>query len=80
MGRGFRKKLFTLSTDPESALSAAYTPDGKEIITSSLDSALRIWSALDGKPIGRIVQSGPYPGALKVSPGGRSFVVVNGDV
>ena len=33
-------------------LSAALSPDGKRIVTASVDKTARIWDAASGKPIG----------------------------
>ena len=33
-------------------LSAAFSPDGKRIVTASCDKTARIWDAATGKPIG----------------------------
>ena len=32
--------------------SAAFSPDGKRIVTASVDKTARIWDAATGKPIG----------------------------
>ena len=33
-------------------LSAAFSPDGKRIVTASADKTARLWDAATGKPIG----------------------------
>ena len=33
-------------------LSAAFSPDGKRIVTASFDGTARIWDAATGEPIG----------------------------
>jgi WD40 repeat protein len=74
------KKVFTLNAGPNSMLSAAYTTDGRKIITSSLDHTLKGWSALDGKLLDTIAQSVDFPDAVKISPDGQSFAATNSDV
>ena len=32
--------------------SAAFSPDGKRIVTASLDKTARVWDAATGQPIG----------------------------
>ena len=33
-------------------ISAAFSPDGKRIVTASSDKTARLWDAATGKPIG----------------------------
>ena len=35
-----------------SCLSAAFSPDGKRIVTASSDKTARVWDAATGQPIG----------------------------
>ena len=34
--------------------SAAFSPDGKRIVTASWDKTARVWDAATGKPIGEL--------------------------
>ena len=61
-------------------LSAAFSPDGKRIVTASFDGTARIWDATTGEPIGeplrgheRGVTSAAY------SPDGRRIVTASQD-
>src|SRR5258705_829169 len=49
--RALRERLVLKGhTDP--VWSAAFSPDGKRIVTASLDNTARLWDAESGKPIG----------------------------
>jgi WD40 repeat protein len=37
--------------------SAAFSPDGKRIVTTSLDKTVRLWDATTGQPIGEPLRS-----------------------
>ena len=46
------KKIITLSDQPETAaLDAAWSPDGRFILTGSLDGVARVWDAASGRVI-----------------------------
>ena len=60
--------------------SAAYSPDGRRIVTASQDKTARIWDSASGKPIGD-----PLKGheaevmSAAFSPDGRQFVTASAD-
>jgi len=60
--------------------SAAFSPDGKRIVTASFDRTARLWDAATGRPIGE-----PLRGHLRdvltavFSPDGRSIVTASSD-
>ena len=60
--------------------SAAFSPDGKRVVTASTDKTARLWDAATGKPIGEplkghedSVQSAAF------SPDGRRIVTASAD-
>ncbi|MDP9120631.1 MAG: AAA-like domain-containing protein [Acidobacteriota bacterium] len=56
--------------------AAAFTPDGKTLITGDLDGMVQFWSTATGRPSGRPIQSGEPVEKLAVSPDGRTIVAV----
>ena len=61
-------------------LSAAFSPDGKRIVTASCDKTARLWDAETGKPIGE-----PLKGhtdacvSAAFSPDGKRIVTASAD-
>ncbi len=59
--------------------SAAFSPDGKQVVTASQDSTARVWSASDGKPIAELKgHVGPVSSAA-FSPDGKQVVTASWD-
>jgi WD40 repeat protein len=61
-------------------LSAAFSPDGKRIVTASADKTARLWNAENGKPIGEPLRG--HEGALSsvaFSPDGKRIVTASSD-
>ena len=44
--------MYRMAGQDESIVCAAFSPDGKRIVTASSDNTARIWDAATGKPIG----------------------------
>ncbi|MGH9470963.1 MAG: eIF2A-related protein [Terriglobia bacterium] len=61
----------SLIADEGSILQIAWSPDGKEIITSSSDGSIRIRDAATLDPIGTIPHQSDWVDALSLSPDGR---------
>ena len=61
-------------------VSAAFSPDGKRIVTSSLDKTARLWDAETGKPIGEPL-TGHADGLSRAafSPDGKRIVTASDD-
>lgn len=63
--------LTTLASEPEQAnFSAAWSPDGKSILTGSLDGTLRIWDAQSGNKLRDILAHDNYLTRVAWSPAG----------
>ena len=64
----------------DAVMSAAFSPDGKRIVTASRDKTARIWDAATGKPIGE-----PLKGhedavhSAAFSPDGKRIVTASED-
>ena len=61
-------------------LSAAFSPDGKRIVTASEDKTARLWDAETGKPIGEPLKG--HEGAVSsaaFSPDGKRIVTASAD-
>jgi WD40 repeat protein len=59
--------------------SAAFSPDGKRIVTASADKTARLWDAETGKPIGELKgNEGPVRSAA-FSPDGKRIVTASSD-
>ncbi len=56
---------------PASVTGAAYSPDGKLIVTSDSDGFARIWDASDGHQLGVLGSGGQGLGTAAFSPDGR---------
>ena len=60
--------------------SAAFSPDGKRIVTASEDKTARLWDAETGKPIGEPLRG--HEGRVSsaaFSPDGKRIVTASGD-
>ena len=60
--------------------SAAFSPDGKRIVTASLDTTARVWDAESGKPIGEPLEGHEdWVGSAAFSPDGKRIVTASRD-
>ena len=60
--------------------SAAFSPDGKRIVTASMDNTARIWDAESGEPVGELLEG--HDGALlsaSFSPEGQRVITASVD-
>ncbi len=60
------------------ATVAAFSPDGKRVLTAGEDKAARLWDAVTGKPVGEAMKHDAPVNAAAFSPDGR-FVVTAGE-
>jgi WD40 repeat protein len=52
----------------------AFSPDGKTVLTGSVDKTARLWEAATGKPIGPLLQHQATVGAVAFSPDGKTVL------
>ena len=56
--------------------SAAFSPDGKRVVTASYDRTARVWDGVTGKPVGEFRHDSP-PQSVLFSPDGTRIVTVS---
>ena len=61
----------SLIADEDSILQIAWSPDGKEVVTSSADGSIRIRDAVTLNPIGIIPHQSDWVDAMSLSPDGK---------
>ena len=57
----------------------ACSPDGRTIVTGSLDKAARLWDATTGSPVGKAMQHQDAVEAVAFSPDGKTIVTGSWD-
>jgi WD40 repeat protein len=74
------RELIVLASHEGTVSGAAFSPDGKRIVTASLDTTARLWDGATGKPIGEPLKghAGPVWSAV-FSPDGKRIVTASDD-
>jgi WD40 repeat protein len=62
----------------DDVLSVAFSPDGKELASCSIDGVVRFWDAKTGAPLRRISAHLDTPGLVAYASGGKELIVVEG--
>ena len=60
-------------------ISASFSPDGKRVLTASLDKTARVWDAVTGKPVGEPMTHGSFVHSASFSPDGKRVVTASAD-
>ena len=63
----------------EAVVSAAFSPDGRRVVTASYDKTARLWDAATGKPIGDLVGHTDNLVSAAFSPDGLRIVTTSWD-
>ena len=58
---------------------AAFSPDGRQIVTASRDGLVRVWNTSDGKEVVSFAAPGGTASSASFSPDGKHIVTANGD-
>jgi WD40 repeat protein len=70
--------LVTFSEHTDYVYDAAFSPDGKRIVTSSRDKTVRLWNAENGHPLATFGHTGEVFNAA-FSPDGKRIVTASQD-
>jgi len=57
--------------------STAFSPDGRLLVTASLDGSARLWSTTDGTRVGAILRHPGFPRTARFSPDGRRLATAS---
>ena len=74
------KKLHDLKGHTKTIFAVAYSPDGKTIVSGSVDGTAKIWDAQTGREERTLQKSQSTIGAVVFSPDGKRLLTVSGDV
>jgi hypothetical protein len=74
------RERFVLNRHEDGVYSAAFSPDGKRIVTASADNTARLWNAETGTPIGEALKGhADYVLSAAFSPDGKRIVTASAD-
>ena len=79
MGRRDRPTDRVLVGHADLVTSAAFSPDGKRIVTASNDKTARLWDAATGRQIGALVGHNDAVLCAAFSPDGKRIVTASWD-
>ncbi|WP_414587981.1 WD40 repeat domain-containing protein, partial [Scytonema sp. PCC 10023] len=71
--------LRTLTGHSDSVNAVAVTPDGKRVISASLDSTLKVWDLADGKEVFTLTGHSDSVRAVAVTPDGKRVISASDD-
>jgi WD40 repeat protein len=77
--RATDRQLAVLSGDGNAVDSAAWSPDGKRIVTASFDRTARIWDAVTGAQLAVLAGHGDVVDTAAWAPDGRRIVTASDD-
>jgi WD40 repeat protein len=59
--------------------SVAFSPDGKTVLTGSLDGTARLWEAATGNPVSSPMKHGSWVTSVAFSPDGKTVLTGSDD-
>jgi WD40 repeat protein len=71
--------MLTLVGHSDQVISAAFSPDGKRIVTGSMDETARLWEANTGKEVLALRGHTAFVSSVAFSPDGKRIVTASGD-
>ncbi|MCP5107441.1 MAG: hypothetical protein GY950_28900, partial [bacterium] len=78
VGNDYKNLLFTYRHNA-SVLAVAFSPDGKTVLTGSVDGTARLWRADTGKPLGKPMTHGNWVRAVAFSPDEKTLLTGSDD-
>nr|VFJ46503.1 MAG: WD40 repeat [Candidatus Kentron sp. FW] len=71
---GKRKLVKVLAGHTDDVMAAAFTPDGKYLLSGSDDQTIRLWDGRDGKFIKQLAEQDSRVSSLAISPDGKKVL------